>query len=125
MSVFLKIQAASVAGSMADYLITIILVEGFDCWYLIANGLGNIAGIAVQFLLLRNWVFKEQKYKIQNQIIRFLLVFAGNFILSGMGIYLFTHFLRLNYLISKTITSILLGISYNYFMQKKFVFNFR
>jgi putative flippase GtrA len=123
MSVFIKIQAASVAGSLADYLITIILVEGFNCWYLMANGIGNITGITVQFILLRNWVFKEQKNKIQYQIMRYILVFAGNLILSGLGIYLFTHFLLLNYLISKTVTSILLGISYNYFMQKRFVFN--
>jgi len=123
MSVFIRIQAASIAGSLADYLITILLVEGMNCWYLLANGFGNIAGITIQFILLRNWVFKEQKNKIQNQIIRYILVFAGNIVLSGLGIYLFTHFIRLNYIISKTVTSILLGISYNYIMQKRFVFN--
>ena|ERR1700733_12583708 len=123
MSVFFRIQAASIAGSLADYLVTILLVEAINCWYLFANGFGNITGITMQFLLLRNWVFKEQKNKIQYQIFRYVLVFAGNIVLSGLGIYLFTHFIRLNYIISKTVTSILLGISYNYIMQKKFVFN--
>jgi len=59
---------------------------------------------------------------MQIQVIRFILVFTGNLIFSAAGVYLFTHNLHLNYIISKTLTSVLLGISYNYYLQKKFVF---
>jgi putative flippase GtrA len=57
------------------------------------------------------------------QIMRFILVFVGNMILASIGIYILTHFLKVHYIISKTILSVLLGISYNYIMQKKFVFS--
>ena len=122
MITFIKVQAASILGSMADYLVTIFLVEYFDCWYLIANAAGNICGGSIQFFLCRSWAFKSEKGRIRVQIMKFILVFIGNLILSAAGIYFFTHYLQINYIISKTLTSILLGISYNYYMQKHFVF---
>ncbi len=122
MRTFLKVQAASILGSLADYLVTILLVELFNCWYLVANGIGNICGGCMQFILCRNWAFKSQGNKIPVQVFRFFIVFAGNLILSAAGIYFFTQYLRFNYLVSKTIVSVILGVSYNYILQKKFVF---
>jgi putative flippase GtrA len=122
MLTFFKVQAASIIGSIADYLTTIFLVESFHCWYLIANLTGNICGGSAQFFLCRNWAFKVGTNKMQIQAFKFILVFIGNLVLSAVGIYFFTQYLRINYLISKTITSILLGVSYNYFLQKEFVF---
>jgi putative flippase GtrA len=122
MLTFIKVQAASILGSLADYLATIILVEIFNCWYLLSNFAGNIFGGSVQFILCRTWAFKIKGKVRQDQVLKFFLVFSGNLVLSAAGIFLFTHFLRMNYVISKTITSILLGLTYNYFMQKKFVF---
>lgn len=122
MVTFIKIQVASVLGSLADYLITIILVEVFDRWYLLANFTGNIFGGSIQFILCRTWAFKIKGKIRQDQVMKFVLVFIGNLILSAAGIYFFTHCLRVNYIISKTITSIVLGLTYNYFLQKKFVF---
>ena len=122
MFTFLKVQAASILGSIADYLVTILLVEIFDCWYLIANFTGNIIGGIAQFILCRNWIFFADKEKLQIQVTKFSIVFIGNLILSAVGIYLFTSCFHINYIVSKTIVSIILGTTYNYFMQKKFVF---
>jgi putative flippase GtrA len=123
MFTFIKVQAASILGSLVDYGATIIGVEIFHCWYLVANLAGNICGGATQFILCRNWAFKADQGKIRIQVIKFILVFIGNIILSAAGIYLFTHYIRINYIVSKTITSVLLGVSYNYYMQKKYVFS--
>jgi putative flippase GtrA len=123
MITFIKVQAASILGSMADYLTTIILVEIFHCWYLYANLAGNICGGSLQFILTRNWAFKADKDNTGPQVIKFIVFFAGNILLSAAGIFFFTHYLRINYIISKTITSVLLGVSYNYFILKKFVFS--
>jgi putative flippase GtrA len=122
MFTFIKVQAASILGSMADYLITILFVEVFHCWYLPANLAGNICGGILQFILCRSWAFGIKGQLSNYQVIKFILVFIGNLLLSAAGIYYFTHDLKINYVISKTITSILLGLTYNYIMQKKFVF---
>jgi putative flippase GtrA len=123
MITFIKVQTASIIGSLADYLTTIILVELFGCWYVLANLTGNIAGGVLQFMLSRYWVFKTGKNNTVLRAIKFALFFLGNIILSGFGIYVFTRFLQINYIISKTLTSLLLGLSYNYIVQKKFVFS--
>ncbi len=122
MRVFIRVQVASILGSAADYAATILLTEIFRCPYLISNFFGNIMGGTVQFNLCRHWAFKNVDGKMPVQATRFILAFAGNLALSAAGVYLMTRFLGLNYIISKTITSILLGVTYNYFMQKKYVF---
>ncbi len=119
---FLKAQSAAVAGSMADYAITILLVEFFHIQYVLSSFLGNITGGTLLFLLSRQWVFKAASGKMQIQILKFVLVFAGNLILSAMGIYLLTKCFGMHYLFSKTLISVFLGLTYNYFMQKKIVF---
>lgn len=122
MLTFIKAQAASILGSVADFFVAIVLVEAFHCWYILGNLVGNICGAMAQFILCRNWAFNAGKGKTSSQIIKFILVWAGSLLLSAAGVYFFTHFLQINYIISKTITSVLLGVSYNYFLQKKFVF---
>ncbi|PWT75247.1 MAG: GtrA family protein [Bacteroidetes bacterium] len=122
MRTFLKVQAASIIGSAADYLITILLLKIFHFWYLAANFTGNVTGGAVQFILSRGWAFQGGRGGIKIQIIKYILFFVGNILLSACGVFLLTHFAGLDPIISKTITSILLGLTYNYFVQKKFVF---
>jgi len=119
---FFKVQVASVTGSGVDYLVTIVLASGFHCWYLASSVVGNVAGAIVLFVLCRKWIFLRDKGSIHLQIIRFVLVFTGNIILASIGIYMLTHLLNFHYVISKTFMSVLLGVSYNYIMQKKFVF---
>jgi putative flippase GtrA len=122
MITFLKTQAASIIGSIADFLVTIVLVELFHCWYIAGNLAGNICGATMQFLLCRDWVFAGTEGKLSLQMIKFVGVWVGNLLLSGGGVYLLTHFGGLNYILSKLITSAILGVSYNYLLLKKFVF---
>jgi putative flippase GtrA len=123
MQVYIKVQVASVLGSVVDYGTTILLAEIFHWPYLISNLMGNMLGGLGQFNLCKFWVFRNSKSRTPVQALRFILAFIGNLILSAAGVYLFTHFIGLNYIVSKTITSIGLGLSYNYWVQKKFVFS--
>lgn len=123
MSLFLKTQAALIMGSLADFGITILLVQTFDCWYVVGNAAGNISGAIAQFLLSRKWVFiNSQKQPMPAQMGKFIVMWIGNIILSALGVYLLTHYLHIFYLASKTMVSILLGITYTYYVSKRFVF---
>jgi putative flippase GtrA len=123
MRTFIKAQASLIIGSLADYAVTILLVEIFHCWYLLSNLAGNISGAILQFLLSRNWAFAAGEKNLSPQIIKFILVWIGSLVLSAAAVYLLTHFLGFNYLLSKTISSVLLGLTYQYILQKKFVFS--
>jgi putative flippase GtrA len=122
MGPFIKSQIASILGSFADYITTIGLASFLHWHYLIANFSGNCVGGSAQFFLCRKWAFHAGAGKISPQIFKFILVFAGNLFLSAAGVFVLTKYGDLNYIISKTSTSILLGVSYNYILQKKFVF---
>ena len=124
MYIFIKAQAVLIAGSLADFLVTILLVQVFQCWYITGNAAGNITGATAQFILSRNWIFNADRQKSTTwvQLIKFVVMWVGNIALSAFGVYLLTHNIHLHYLLSKLIVFPLLGVSYNYLVCKNFVF---
>jgi putative flippase GtrA len=119
---FIKVQIGSLLGSAADFLITILCTELGLSGYLVSNLMGNCAGGAIQFVLSRGWIFKESNTGIPVQLVKYVIFFLGNILLSAAGVYILTRPLHIHYIVSKLICSVLLGLSYNYYMQKHFVF---
>ncbi len=122
MQTFIKTQAALILGSGADFLVTFLLVDVFNCWYIAGNAAGNITGAVAQFILSSKWVFNSSTQRVPSQLLKFILMWLGNIALFAIGVYLLTHYLHLHYLLSKLIVSVLLGVSYTYLVSKKFVF---
>ena len=118
----LKAQAASAAGTAVDFLVTIVCVEVFHSWYLLGTMLGNTAGGITNFYLGRHLVFKVSQQQARHQGIRYVLVWLVSLLLNAAGVYLCTQVLHANYLASKVLVSLLVGIGFNYFMQLHFVF---
>lgn len=123
MLTYLKAQASSLIASATDFGITIIAVNLFGLWYLAASIAGTIAGGTVNFYVNRKWVFESESTAIKCQILKYILVWAGNLIIVTTGVFMLTHFFNLNYVLAKVLSSILTGISYNYIMQKQFIFS--
>ena len=122
MSTFIKAQASSIIATLFDFLTTIVCKEFFYFWYVIASLLGTIVGGTTNFVLGRNWVFNRKEKKMPRQIVKYLIIWNGNLLLSTLGVFIVTHYLGLSYIISKIIVSVIVGVSYNYLLQKKFVF---
>lgn len=122
MITFVKAQAAAMLGSVLDFLVTLLLAEGLHRGYILANLAGNITGAIIQFLLCRNWAFEAASGRVSMQMIRFILVWVGNFLLFAGALYVCVHGFKLHYLLAKTLISVLLGLTYQYFLQKHFVF---
>lgn len=121
-NLFIKTQAALILGSLADFGVTFLIVDVFSCWYIAGNAAGNITGAIAQFILSSKWVFSKSTQRVPVQVLKFILMWAGNIVLFGVGVYLLTHYVQLHYLLSKLMVSILLGVGYTYFVSKKFVF---
>lgn len=123
MATFVKAQASSFVASVVDFGLTIFCKEVLGIWYVAASFIGTVSGGVTNFLLGRKWVFKKKIEKtVPVQAAKYVLVWCGNLALNTGGVFLVTHFLKLDYKISKVIVSLLVGIFYNYFLQKKFVF---
>jgi putative flippase GtrA len=122
MVTFLKANISSSIASFFDYLITIFLVSFFRVDVVIASTTGTVCGGILNFLIGRNWVFEAKQRKVQQQAGRYLLVWVGNLVLNTSGMYLLTRILKIYYVVSKLVVSLLVGFCYNYTLQKKYVF---
>ncbi|TSD66506.1 GtrA family protein [Inquilinus sp. KBS0705] len=122
MATFVKAQASSIIATIFDFLTTIVCKEFFYLWYVIASLIGTISGGVTNFALGRVWVFKSKDETIPKQVIKYMAVWLGNLALTTAGVFLVTHYIGLSYIISKALVSVVVGVSYNYFLQKRFVF---
>lgn len=115
---------ASLIASFFDYLITIIAVQIFSMNVVLASFAGNIFGGILNFMLGRNWVFSAKQANGFGQAGKYFLVWIGNLLLNTCGMYLFTK-IGLYYIVTKTVTSLAVGVGYNYPLQKRYVFKNR
>jgi len=126
MLTFLKAQAASIVATIVDFAVTMLLVGALglhdDVRLTAAAATGTITGGIVNFLLGREWVFLATHQTRSIQAGRYFLVWTGNLLLNAGGVYLLIHFGDIRVVYAKVIVSVLIGFSYNYFLQKKYVF---
>lgn len=107
---------------MVDYAVVIGLVEILVYWYVTANVIGASLGAITNFLIGRYWAFQSATDSIAGQAGRYVLVSLGSLILNTLGLYLLTEYSPLNYIWAKVLVALFIAVTYNYLMQKKFVF---
>jgi len=122
MITFFKANVASVIASTGDYLVTIIAVQFLGMDVVIAGITGTISGGIINFWIGRHWVFSAVESKAHRQAVRYTIVWLGNLLLNATGMYVFTKLAGMYYLAAKIITSLLVAITYNYPLQKRYVF---
>ena len=123
MRTFIKVQATSLMASGFDFFTTILCVRLWHFWYMSASISGAIGGGLVSFIISKKWTFANSSQPVGSQFSRFVLVWLGNAGANATGLFVATHFLGIQYLVAKTAIGILVGVSYNYFLQKDFVFS--
>lgn len=122
---YFKAQTSSLIATAVDFLVTLLMMDFLGSWYLMASIIGTTSGGMVNFYINRNWVFNAVSKALKWQVFKYVLVWIGNLLLVTLGVYLLTHFFNINYMLSKVLVSISVGISYNYFMQKLFIFSIK
>ncbi|MDB5273219.1 MAG: carboxypeptidase-like regulatory protein [Chitinophagaceae bacterium] len=125
MNTFIKSQLNSIASTAVDFITTIVLVEVFHVWYFAAGMIGTVAGGLTNFTVGRTWVFHAEQEHRMIQFRKYMLVWIGSMLLNTSGLFFFTEQLQFSYILSKIIVTILVGIGYNYFLQKKYVFKIK
>lgn len=122
MLTFVKAQAASLTASTIDFLTTTFCVEVLKMNAVIGSATGTILGGVTNFTMGRRWAFSARSGKMTLQMYRYILVWVGNLLLNTGGMYVATTFTNVNYLLAKVCISLIVGIGYNYTLQKYFVF---
>lgn len=130
-TLYLKAQGSSLIASAVDFAV-FNLCDGFLKYYplvpentrvVVSNMAGNISGGIVNFFTNRNLVFSgANKEASRKQGMKYACVWTGNLLLNAGGIYLLHEILHIDKNISKLLVSLVLGLTYNYLLQKNFVF---
>ena len=115
-------QIAAFLATSFDFATVIFLTEIAGLWYVVSNAIGAFFGAVLSFTLGRYWVFVSLQNKIAQQAFRYFLVSAGSLVLNTLGVYLVTEFASINYVISKVIVSLIVGLGWNFTLHKFFVF---
>lgn len=119
---FLKFQAAAIIATGVDFGVYFLLKYGIGKWYLLATFIGALLGAITNFIILRYWATKSTKNKLSHQAGKYSLVAAGSLFLNTSLVYLFTELFYISSDISKVAGAIIVAISYNFILQKYFVF---
>ena len=119
---FLRAQVTAMIATAVDFSIMILLIELLDVWYLLAVIIATLSGGFVGFILGRYWAFISTEVRSFQQAKKYLIVMAGSFLLNVGGIYLMVEDFHIQYIIAKVIVAIIVGIGYNFFLQRYYVF---
>lgn len=129
---FLKAQASSLIATGVDYTVVLLLSALASAWSADINVVGALAGGIANFMINRQWVFNKEKGAIGGQALRYGITWVGNMLLNTAGVWLILHFTGWHNISTKEdlfrlsavkmSVSLLVGFTYSYIMQKRFVF---
>ena len=133
---FLRAQLSAQMATIADFLVTILLVKAFAVFYLYATFTGSVVGGIVNCAINYGWVFHAEDCKKTHVAVKYLFVWGGSIILNTWGTFALTEWLTgmtwvnglLGYyidnvfILSKIIVAVLVAFFWNYHLQRFFVY---
>jgi putative flippase GtrA len=124
---FLKAQASSLIATGVDWTTVLVLSALAGAWSAGANVAGAFAGGLANFIINRQWVFNKEKSAFGRQALRYGITWAGNVLLNTACMWIILHSTKWHDDIEmvgtiKMLVSVLIGFTYSYIMQKRFVF---
>lgn len=119
---FYKSQATSIVATTVDFAVLIFFTEIVGIYYVMSTAIGSAVGAVVSFFLGRNWAFRRQDGSLSYQALKYLFVSSASLFLNTNGVFFITEYFGIQYLISKGIVSLLVGVFFNFFMFRYFVY---
>jgi putative flippase GtrA len=119
---FLRSQVVSLTATSADFSIAMMLNYFLGIYYVTATSLGSFFGAIISFTLGRNWVFINKQGKLRKQIFRFFVINLFSIFANTTGVFFFKENFNITFALSRVIAAIFVGVFFNYFMNRYFVF---
>ncbi len=109
-------------ATVVDFLVFILLTEVFEVWYVVTTFISAISGGIAAFILNRNWAFMGRDGHISQQAKRYFSVWGSSILLNTSGLYLLVESTNIDAIVSKIIVSVVVGLGFNFLMNRFFVF---
>ena len=119
---FFRSQVVSLIATAVDFSFSILLHHLLSLYYVTATSLGSLAGAMTSFTLGRNWVFLNRHGHIRKQVLRFFVINLFSIFANTTGVFFFKESFEIPFILSRIIVSILIGVFFNFFMNRYFVF---
>ncbi len=119
---FIRAQIVSLTATSVDFMISILLHHVFSIYYVTATTVGSICGAFTSFSLGRNWAFLNKNGRIRKQAFRFVVISGFSIFANTTGVYFFKENFDISFLASRIIVALLIGVFFNFFMNRYFVF---
>ena len=120
---FIRYNIVAGLATATDFLVLVLLTEAFQLWYMFSAVTGAISGGVVSFIFERNWAFHKRHGSIYMQTLKYSAVWVTSILLNTSGLFLLVEYLHIHYILSKVIVAIVIGLGFNFFTHKYFVFN--
>ena len=119
---FLKYNTVALIATLVDFTVLILFTDVFNFWYIFSAFWGAVSGGVVAFILGRNWAFVKKEDDLSIQAKKYIGVWVFSILFNVLGLYILVEFVELQYIISKIIVTITVGIGFNFLMQKYYIF---
>jgi len=120
-SQFVRFTFAGASTAGLDFLLLVLLVEGFSLHYLLAGGVSFVVAVTLNYLISRVWVFKGGQYSRPIEFFGFFATSGIGLALNQLVLWIFVGKLFVDYRISKIISIIIVTV-WNYLTKKYLVF---
>lgn len=115
-------HAAAAVATAADYVVMVVCVEALAMDAVAATPVAALAGALVSFTMNRHLTYKTVDVSASRQAWRYGVVSLVSLGLNTAGEYFFHVILRIEYLLARVITSVIVSNVWNFPMQRYFVF---
>ena len=133
----LKALCSAQFATIVDFAVTVLLSSFLGVYYVIATAIGAVTGGVTNCMTNYRWVFPGSNRKKVDLAVRYTLVWCVSMGLNVLGTYALTEMLRnssfaqtvflnhtgLVYIIAKVVVAIAVAVTWNYQMQKMFVYS--
>lgn len=117
-----KSQLSAALATAVDYCALVLMVEVLALYYVFSTALAALLGGVANFILNRRWAFQSSG-RVHHESAKYLCVWIGSLVLNVSLVWSLTEFLPLPYIISKIITSLSVGLLWNYPLHRYWVFS--
>jgi len=120
---FIKFSAVGVTNTAIDLLTYLFFTRVLGVFYLIANVFAFVLSVTNSYFLNRKFTFKSKQNKKMEYSL-FVMVMASGLVLAEIILFTSVEFFAATDITGK-IVAIVIGVFYNFFVSKRFVFKIR